>query len=546
MINLSRRLALSLLALGISSALSAKPSGEVHIPNESFTLPNGLTVVVHEDRKAPIVAVNVWYHVGSKNETPGKTGFAHLFEHLMFQGSENYQGEFFEPFEQVGATEQNGTTNADRTNYFQNVPTTALDMALWMESDRMGHLLGAIDQGLLDEQRGVVQNEKRQGENQPYGRRVWTELFRTMYPAGHPYSWPTIGLMEDLNAASLDDVKQWFRDWYGPNNAVLVLAGDIDVDTAKQKVTRYFGDIPATASVPKMKTWIPKRDESTRAVLSDRVPQPRVLRVWNSAQTGTVDANQLDLVAQILGGGKSSRMSRRLVHEEKLADNVAAFAWSQEIAGNFMLMVTVKQGVDVAKVEKILDEEMARFLKDGPAPDELEQARTVIKAGFIRGIERVGGFGGKSDALARCQVFAGNPDCYAKDLQDYQDATPESLKKTAANWLAKGDHTLVIEPGEVALGAQEEQPFPKPEKVHGVKRRRPQQGRTENRTLPRPQLPRPAALQAVQRHRNRARRAARSACGPAEHGVWRRLCCRPGPQARHLKLHHGHAGRGRW
>lgn len=469
MLNLKRRLAVSLLALGISSALSAKPSGDVHIPNESFTLPNGLTVIVHEDRKAPIVAVNVWYHVGSKNEVPGKTGFAHLFEHLMFQGSENYKGEFFEPFEQVGATEQNGTTNADRTNYFQNVPTTALDMALWMESDRMGHLLGAVDQALLDEQRGVVQNEKRQGENQPYGRRVWTELFRTMYPEGHPYSWPTIGLMEDLNAASLDDVKQWFRDWYGPNNAVIVLAGDIDLATAKEKVTRYFGDIPASASVPKMKTWIPERSESTRAVLSDRVPQPRVMRVWNTAPTNTVDANRLDVIAQILGGGKSSRLSRRLVHEEKLADSAAAFGWSQEIAGNFLFMVTVKKDADVAKVEQILSEELARFIKEGPTAEELEQARTVIKGNFIRGIERVGGFGGKSDALASCQVFAGDPDCYAKDMSDYATATAADLQKAAAKWLSKGDHTLLIEPGEIALGAQEEQPFPKPEKIHAVK-----------------------------------------------------------------------------
>ncbi|MBD8526742.1 M16 family metallopeptidase [Pseudomarimonas arenosa] len=469
MIKLKQRLAVSLLALGITSALSAKPNSDVLIPNQSFTLPNGLTVVVHEDRKAPIVAVNVWYHVGSKNEVPGKTGFAHLFEHLMFQGSENYQGEFFEPFEQVGATEQNGTTNADRTNYFQNVPTTALDMALWMESDRMGHLLGAVDQALLDEQRGVVQNEKRQGENQPYGRRVWTELFRTMYPEGHPYSWPTIGLMEDLNAASLDDVKQWFRDWYGPNNAVLVLAGDIDLATAKQKVERYFGDIPASATVPKMKTWVPERKESTRAVLSDRVPQPRVMRVWNTPPTNTTEANQLDVVAQILGGGKSSRLSRRLVHEEKLADSANAFGWAQEISGNFMFMITVKKDAEVAKVEQILNEELARFIKDGPTTEELEQARTVIKAGFIRGIERVGGFGGKSDALASCQVFAGDPNCYAKDLADYEAASAADLQKVAAKWLAKGDHTLVIEPGEVALGAQEEKPFSTPSKVHAVK-----------------------------------------------------------------------------
>jgi len=459
---LSYRLATGLLALAISAAVPAKPAAEVDIPYERFTLPNGLTVLVHEDRKAPIVAVNIWYHVGSKNEKPGKTGFAHLFEHLMFQGSENYQGEFFTPFEQVGVTEQNGTTNMDRTNYFQNVPSTALDMALWMESDRMGHLLGAIDQAKLDEQRGVVQNEKRQGENQPYGRRVWTELFRALYPAGHPYSWPTIGSMADLDAASLDDVKDWFRTWYGPNNAVLVLAGDIDVKTAKQKVTRYFGDIPASATVPKMPVQIPKREESTRAELPDRVPQPRIYRAWNTPQYGAADETHLSLFAQILGGGKSSRLSRRLVHQDKLADSAAAFQWSQEIAGNFMLMVDVKANADVKRVEQIIDEELQRLRDEGPTADELEQAKTVIRAGFIRGIERVGGFGGKSDVLASCEVLVGRADCYREELRQIAAATPADLKAAAQRWLGRGDHTLVIQPSETALGSLEEKPFAGP------------------------------------------------------------------------------------
>ncbi len=453
-----RRRALPLVLATALAPLTVSAQN-VDIAFQSFTLDNGLRVVVHEDRKAPVVAVNVWYHVGSKNEQPGKTGFAHLFEHLMFQGSENYKGEFFEPFEKVGATDQNGTTNADRTNYFQNVPTTALDTALWMESDRMGHLLGAIDQPLLDEQRGVVQNEKRQGENQPYGRRVFTELFRTMYPEGHPYSWPTIGSMADLDAASLEDVKTWFRTWYGPNNAVLVLAGDIDLATAKTKVTRYFGDIPASASVAKMPAQIPLRKERTRATLPDRVPQPRIYRAWNVTQTGTDDATRLELIANILGGGKSSRLSRRLVHEEKLADNVSAFAFTQEIAGNFVLIADIKPDADLAKVEKILDEEVARLLADGPSADEVETARTVIKAGFLRGIERVGGFGGKSDALASCTVFTGDPGCYRKELALIDNANPAILQKTAARWLSGGDHTLVIEPSETALSSLPEKPF---------------------------------------------------------------------------------------
>ena len=241
---LALALATALSAGAYSPQLQAANAPVVDIPYETFTLPNGLRVVVHTDRKAPIVAVNVWYHVGSKDEPAGRSGFAHLFEHLMFNGSENAPGEFFDPFKQVGATGQNGTTNSDRTNYFENVPTTALDMALWMESDRMGHLLGAVDQAALDEQRGVVQNEKRQSQNQPYGQ-VWDVLGKTIYPKGHPYHHSTIGSMNDLNAASLEDVKTWFKTWYGPNNAVLVLAGDIDLATAREKVAKYFGHIPA-------------------------------------------------------------------------------------------------------------------------------------------------------------------------------------------------------------------------------------------------------------------------------------------------------------
>jgi zinc protease len=434
-----------LLGLGLAAALPLPAAPVVDIPYQEFRLDNGLRVIVHEDRKAPIVAVNIWYHVGSKDERPGKTGFAHLFEHLMFQGSENYRDEFFGPFEQVGATGQNGTTNFDRTNYFQNVPTTALDMALWMESDRMGHFLGAIDQALLDEQRGVVQNEKRQGENQPYGR-VWETLFRSIYPAGHPYSWMPIGSMEDLDGASIDDVKQWFTSWYGPNNAVLVLAGDIDLATAKDKVGRYFGHIPASPPVGRRQRWIAPRSESTREVLYDRVPQPRIYKAWNVAQYGTLDAEQLNLFARVLGGSASSRLDRRLVHELQLADSVSTQAWQLEISGVFMVTATVKQGVDPAAVEAILDAELARLLKDGPSAQEVEQAKTVIRAGFIRGIERVGGFGGKSDALAECAVYTGDPGCFRVQLQQVAAATPAAIQATARRWLERGDHTLTVLP----------------------------------------------------------------------------------------------------
>ena len=464
----ARRAVLSLalgLALGtgfVTLPALAQPAGDavgVDIPYETFTLPNGLRVVVHTDRKAPIVAVNIWYHVGSKDEPAGRSGFAHLFEHLMFQASENHDGEFFDPFRAVGATDQNGTTNTDRTNYFQNVPTTALDMALWMESDRMGHFLGAVDQAALDEQRGVVQNEKRQGENQPYGQ-VWDKLTRALYPADHPYHRGVIGSMNDLNAASLDDVKTWFRAWYGPNNAVLVLAGDIDVATAKQKVTQYFGHIPAGPTMAQPAVDVAKRSDTTREVMQDNVPQPRIYRVWNVPQTGTRDIDQLQVLGFVLGGSKSSRLDARLLHGEQLVDNISAGAWGSQLGSNFGVIATVKQGVDPARVEAIIDEEIAKLVAEGPSDEELERARTVVRAGFIRGIERIGGFGGKADVLAECTVYEGDPGCFRASLANVAATTPDDIRAVGAAWLGSGSHTIVVEPG--ARTALEEEPSPTP------------------------------------------------------------------------------------
>jgi predicted Zn-dependent peptidase len=437
-------------ALGAASyapaTLAATPAADVAIPFQEFTLPNGLRVIVHEDHKAPIVAVNIWYHVGSLNEPAGRSGFAHLFEHLMFNGSENHPGEYFDPFEQAGATDQNGTTNSDRTNYFENVPTTALDMALWMESDRMGHLLGAIDQATVDEQRGVVQNEKRQGENQPYGQ-LREIVSKTMFPEGHPYHHTTIGSMNDLNAASLDDVKTWFRTWYGPNNAVLVLAGDIDLATAKQKAAKYFGDIPATPTMAVPAVAIAPLAESGRTVLEDKVPQVMVRRMWNTPQVGTREADLLDLFSQVLGGSASSRLDERLVHQDKLADSVGTANWTSQLAGNFFINAMVKQGVEEQKVESVIDEELQRLLKDGPSAEELARAKTVYRADFIRGIERIGGFGGKADVLASCEIYTGKPDCYRDSLQNVASATPEEVRAVARKWLGQPSHTFVVVPG---------------------------------------------------------------------------------------------------
>ncbi|HXE56975.1 MAG TPA: pitrilysin family protein [Gemmatimonadales bacterium] len=429
------------------SAAPARPAAPpaIEIPYRKFVLENGLTLLVHEDRKAPIVAVNVWYHVGSKNERPGRTGFAHLFEHLMFNGSEHFNDDYFKTLEAIGATDLNGTTNEDRTNYFQNVPTSALDAVLWMESDRMGHLLGAVDQAKLDEQRGVVQNEKRQGENQPYGR-VWDFLTPKLFPANHPYSWTVIGSMEDLGAARLEDVRQWFQDYYGAANAVIVLAGDIDAETARRKVERYFGDIPSGPPVAKQEVNIAKRTGSQRGVMQDRVPQARIYKVWNIPQWGSRDGELLNLVSDVLASGKTSRLYRRLVYDDQTATNVSAYVDLREIAGLFVIEATVKPGGDPAEVERAIDQELERLLRTGPTPTEVRRVKTQYRASFLRGIERIGGFGGKSDVLAAGQVYLGRPDHYKQLLAWVEGATAADLQRVAREWLSDGVYTLEVHP----------------------------------------------------------------------------------------------------
>ena len=439
--------AVGLMPLAAQAQLRPAGSSQAipEIKYEKFILPNGLTVLVHEDRKAPIVAVNVWYHVGSKNEKIGRTGFAHLFEHLMFNGSEHFNDDYFKPLEKVGATDLNGTTNFDRTNYFQNVPTSALDLVLFMESDRMGHLLGAIDQARLDEQRGVVQNEKRQGENQPYGK-AFAFMAENTYPRGHPYSWSVIGSMEDLTAASLEDVREWFRTYYGPNNAVLVIAGDIDAATARQKVEKYFGAIPPGPPIAKQEKWIAKMTGARRGIMQDRVPQARITKVWNVPEWGTADADHLTLVANILASGKSSRLYKRLVYDDRTATDVQAFLSAREIGSQFMIQARPHPGGDLVAVERALDEELARFIREGPTPAELQRAKTQYRANFVRGAERIGGFGGKSDILATNMVYAGNPDHYRITLSRIASATAAQLRAAAQTWLSDGVYALEVHP----------------------------------------------------------------------------------------------------
>lgn len=426
-------------------AIAAAADPIPRLAYERFTLPNGLTVVVHEDHKAPVVAVSIWYHVGSSYEPKGKTGFAHLFEHLMFQGSENHRDEYFKPFELAGATDMNGTTWLDRTNYFETVPSTAVDMALWMESDRMGHLLGAIGQPQLDEQRGVVQNEKRQGENQPYGR--VSELIQAeAFPANHPYHHDTIGSMADLNAASLADVKQWFRDYYGAANTVLVLSGDITMAQAREKALKYFGDIAPGPRVPRPQVWVAPRQHSTRGTMTDNVAQTRIYREWNVPSRTSDELTQLSLAAAVLGGSKTSRLYQRLVYRDKLADNVSVDIEQHVLASLFQLQVDVKKGVDPAKVEAAVADEWNRFLEDGPTPDELARVKTEVRAAFVRGLERVDT---QASILAEGQLYSGDPGQYLKDFQVLMAATPASVKAVAAQWIGRGGYTLTVVPGKV-------------------------------------------------------------------------------------------------
>lgn len=418
---------------------------EIDIPYQKFVLDNGLTVIIHEDHKAPIVAVNIWYHVGSKNEKPGKTGFAHLFEHLMFNGSENYNDDYFKPLEKVGATNLNGTTSEDRTNYFENVPISAFDLALWLESDRMGHLIGAIDTAKLNEQRGVVQNEKRQYENEPYS--VVDELIaKNCFPAGHPYSWTVIGSMEDLDAASLNDVHEWFKTYYGAANAVISIAGDIDTKVALEKVKQYFGDVPSGPPVAKHNMFVAKRTGTIRQTVADRVPQARIYKVWNVAPWGTTCADYLDLVSDVLASGKTSRLYKRLVYDDQIATDVAAYVDKREIAGLFYIQATAKPGEDLKKVEKALDDELKKFLETGPTEAELKRVKTQFLSNFVRGIERIGGFGGKSDILATNEVFGGSPDYYKTTLKHVSEATAQNLLDTAKRWLADGVYILEVHP----------------------------------------------------------------------------------------------------
>ena len=431
-------------ALAKPTAASVTPAPDITLDYDKFRLENGLTVIVHEDRKAPVVAVSVWYKVGSKDEPPGKTGFAHLFEHLMFSGSENVPNWDY-PLDEVGQTDANGTTWFDRTNYFQTVPSTAVERVLFMESDRMGHLLGSVTQENLDVQRGVVQNEKRQGDNSPYGR-VEYAVLEGLLPAGHPYSHSAIGSMEDLDAASLEIVKDWFETYYGAANAVLVLAGDIDAATARPMVEKYFGDIPAGPPLTKTVSDAPKLETSIHEMMSDRVPQIRLDRYWVAPGRAQKDLILLDLAAEVLGGGKTSRLYQELVYKTEVATSATASVEPQELMSFYSVTVDLADGQERGPVQASMAAVISDFLKTGPTKEELARAKTSMKAGILRGLEKVGGFGGKAVTLAQGELYADDPGFIIKQLEWIESATPEEVIAVARDVMSAGHYQLDIMP----------------------------------------------------------------------------------------------------
>jgi zinc protease len=425
----------------------------MHIAFTRHRLDNGLDVLVHEDHGCPIVAVNIWYHVGSKNEKPGRTGFAHLFEHLMFEGSQHHDKGYFQPLQEAGGL-LNGSTNADRTNYWEVVPRNALDLALWMESDRMGYLLPALTDHKFNNQREVVLNERRQNyENRPYGL-TGTAIVAALYPPAHPYHWTTIGEADDIKAAKLDDVRAFFQTYYRPRNASLALAGDVTTEDAVRLATEYFGELEAgEPPLPVEVTPPPPLTSEVRLLLEDRVELPRLYMAWHSPALFADDDAELDLVADVLAGGKTSRLYRTLVYEERIATEVSASQNSREIGGFFQVVATAAPGRTLAELERAIAREIAQLGEDGPTTAEMERCLAQAEAHFIYRLQTVGGFGGKSDQLNAYNVFLGDPDYFDRDLDRYRAVTPSPLQRAARDWLGGAGRVLLsaVPRGRTAL-----------------------------------------------------------------------------------------------
>jgi len=425
----------------------------MNIPFTKYTLPNGLDVLIHEDHSLPIVAVNVWYHVGSKNEVPGRTGFAHLFEHLMFEGSQHYDRGYFHPLQEAGAS-LNGSTNADRTNYWEVVPTNALDLALWMESDRMGYLLPALTEAKFSNQREVVLNERRQNyENRPYGL-AGMAIVSALYPAEHPYHWLTIGGADDIRAAHIDDVRAFFQRYYHPANASLTLAGDVDTEMGILLADEYFSEIPAGEKPAAVTVTAPAPPaEDVKLVLEDRVELPRLYMAWHSPALFQDGDAELDLVAEVLSSGKTSRLYRALVYEQRIATEVAASQNSRELGSFFQIVATAAPGRTLAEVERAIVKELSALLDRGPTALELERCLAQAESHFLFRLQTVGGFGGKSDQLNAYNTFLGDPGYFTQDLDRYRSATADRLRAAAVQYLRPAARIVlsVVPRGRLAL-----------------------------------------------------------------------------------------------
>jgi zinc protease len=434
--------------LTVSLAVTAPPARaeRLNVPYEMFRLSNGLTVIVHEDHSAPIASVNCWYHVGSGRETPGRTGFAHLFEHLMFEGSKDVlEGAFDRWLEAVGG-DNNGSTQNDRTNYWENVPANAVQMPLFLESDRMGFLLDAMSPAKVDAQRDVVKNERRQSyENRPYGK-VGDVLPGALFPKGHPYSWPVIGSMEDLSAASYQDVVDFFKKWYGPANASLVVAGDVDAKEVRSEVEKWFGEIPKSERVEPIVPQPVVLKEEKRLVLEDRVQLPRLYLAWVTPQAFSPADAALDAVAAILADGKNSRLYRRLVYDLQVAQDVNAFQGSNALASTFLVIVTARTGHTLEEIRTLVDEEIARLWAEAPSAREVTRFQNKTEAGFFDRLERVGGFGGKADQLNAYYSATGDPDYFEEDLARYRALAPSDVRAAALSFLGPGRVVVSVVP----------------------------------------------------------------------------------------------------
>jgi zinc protease len=451
---------MAVLAAGCSRASSQPGSSATAAPLkvdfEKFTLPNGLDVILSEDHRLPLVAVNIWYHVGPANEVAGRTGFAHLFEHMMFQGSKHVPGDsHFKTIEGVGGSDFNGTTDFDRTNYFETMPSDRLETALWLESDRMGYLLDDLDQGKLSNQQDVVRNERRQSvENQPYGI-VEEELFHQLFPKGHPYYASVIGSHADIQAAKLEDVKAFFKQFYTPNNASLVIVGDINKGVTRSLVEKYFGSLKRGADVPKPAVKTPPITAERRAVVTDKIELPRVYMAWLTSPIFTPGDADADITSGVLGGGKSSRLYKALVYDKQIAQDVSAQQQSLTFGSVFTIQVTARPGHTPEELEKAIDEELAKFRESGPEAAEVDRARNVIETGMVEGLERFGGFEGVANRLNTYNHFLRNPGYLGDDIQRYRDVTPASVKAFAQQQLASTARVVVhAVAGPKNLGAE--------------------------------------------------------------------------------------------